>query len=131
MESVDPLIGKVLGKYPDVFGDPPHVSKLPFRPEDQKIPLKDGAEVPARPYRRLSKAEYDVLERTIPGLTKRGIIQVSSSEYRAQLLFVRKKDGSLRLCVDWRSLNNETIKDRTPLAPHSEIRERVQGKQFL
>ena len=73
----------------------------------------------------------DVLERTISDLTKRGIIQVSSSEYRAQLLFVRKKDGSLRLCVDWRGLNNETIKDRTPLAPHSEIRERVQGKQFI
>jgi hypothetical protein len=50
---------------------------------------------------------------------EKGWIRPSSSDFGAPVLFVRKKDGSLRMCIDYRSLNKLTVKDRYPL-PHLE-----------
>ena len=71
--------------------------------------LKDSVDVPVRPYRRLSQVEDAVLRDTLEELWDKGRIQESSSQYSAQLLFVKKKDGKLRLCLDFRGLNNDNF----------------------
>ena len=76
---------------------------------DAKIPQKN-------PY-RLSYAENLELQRQIEDLLKKGLIAKSNSPYSSPVLFVKKKDGTMRMCIDYRALNDITIKDRFPL-PH-------------
>jgi len=59
------------------------------------------------------------------------MIQVSNSPYGANIVFARKKDGGLRLCIDYRLVNKITVRDRTPLPTHTEIRQRVRGAKYL
>ena len=64
--------------------------------------------------------ELDALQEYLSKITYRGWIRRSVSEVGAPILFVPKKDGGLRLCVDYRGLNEITIKNRTPLPLISE-----------
>lgn len=62
--------------------------------------------------RRLSYKEKYEVQKTINELLEQGVIQPSNSEYASPVVLVRKKNGKLRMCVDYRSLNNITVKDR-------------------
>lgn len=87
----------------------------PHRPYDHKIPLKEGFTPPFGPLYSLSKTELQALREWIDENLSKGFIRASSSPAGAPILFVKKKDGSLRLCVDYRGLNEGTIKNRYPL----------------
>jgi hypothetical protein len=63
----------------------------------------------------MSPAELQELHKQLEIYLEKGWIRPSISEYGAPILFARKADGSLRLCVDYRSLNAQTIKDSGPL----------------
>ncbi|CAG9137631.1 unnamed protein product [Plutella xylostella] len=78
------------------------------------IRLKDETPVAYRPY-RLSHQEKVKVREIINDLLSKGIIRESQSDYSSPILLVKKKDGSDRLCVDFRALNRLTIKDRYPL----------------
>ncbi len=69
------------------------------------------------PYRRIPPAHYQKLREVLSEMEEKGIISKSVSEYASPLVMVWKKDGSLRLCTDFRWLNAKTIKDAHPL-PH-------------
>ncbi|KAL0194912.1 hypothetical protein M9458_008484, partial [Cirrhinus mrigala] len=69
------------------------------------------------PYRRVPPAQYQKLRQVLSQMEEQGIIRKSVSEYASPLVLVRKKDGSLRICTDFRCLNARTIKDAHPL-PH-------------
>lgn len=69
------------------------------------------------PYRRVPPAHYQKLRQVLSQMEEQGIIRKSVSEYASPLVLVWKKDGSLRLCTDFRWLNARTIKDAHPL-PH-------------
>jgi hypothetical protein len=114
-----------------VLSDPPVFSEIPSRPEDQRIHLKPGVEIRARGLRRHSLVEDAIIKEKITELLDRGFIRPSSSEFGANLIFAKKKDGGLRMCIDYRELNSATVKDRTPLPSHCELRERVKGSKFL
>jgi hypothetical protein len=114
-----------------VLSDPPAFADIPNRPEDQRIHLKPGVEIRTRGLRRHSLIEDAILQEKITELIARGYIRPSSSEYGANVLFSGKKGGGTRMCIDYRELNNATVKDRTPLPSHCEMRERVKGSQFL
>ncbi len=82
----------------------------PERPEDHVIDLVDGAQLVSKFPFRLNKHNEEELERQLGELLDRGFIRPSVSPFVAPILFVRKKDGSSRLCVDYRALNKMTVK---------------------
>ena len=91
--------------------------KLPqHRPYDISINLVEGAKPKWGPLYNLSDHEMGVLKTYIDESSlAQGFIQPSKSPCGSPVLFVKKKDGSLRLCIDYRALNAITVKDRYPL----------------
>ena len=94
---------------------------------DHTIEMEPGSKPPFRHPFRLSGEEKEELRKQLEQLLERDHIRPSKSPYGAPVLFVRKKDGSLRLCIDYRALNKQTVRDRYPL-PHIEaLLEDLQG----
>lgn len=112
--------------YLDVFSEE-QASTLPaHRPgADHAIPLLEGAQPPFGPIYPLSQDELSVLSDYIKTNLENGFIRPSTSPAGAPILFVKKKDGSLRLCVDYRGLNKVTIKNRYPLPLINEMLDRL------
>ena len=79
----------------------------------------------------MSPLELDELRKQLTDLQDRGFIQASQSPYGSPILFVRKKDGSLRFCVDYRALNKLTIKNRYALPRTEELFDRLQGAKVF
>lgn len=87
----------------------------PHRSYDHRIPLKEGFEHPFGPLYSLSRKELEALQEWLKENLSKGFIGASSSPAGAPILFVKKKDGTLSLGVDYRGLNQGTIKNRYPL----------------
>ena len=64
-------------------------------------------------------------------LLAKGFIKPSSSPWGAPVLFVKKKDGSMRLCIDYRELNKVTIKNRYPLPRIDDLFDQLQGASYF
>ena len=86
---------------------------------------------PSRPPYRLSPKEQEELELQIKDLLDHQFIRPSVSPYGAPILFVPKKDGRWRLCVDYRALNKVTIHNRYPLPRIDELLDRLRGAKFF
>jgi hypothetical protein len=91
------------------------------------IPLEPGHKPPVRPIYRLSPLEFEELKKQIKELLALGFIEPSRSPYAAPVLFVQKKDGSLRMCIDYRALNKLTVKNKYPLPLIDDILNRLCG----
>jgi len=89
----------------------------PSRYIDHSIPLTEGAKPPFGRIYTMSDAELKEVRKWIDENLSKSFICASSSSAASPILFVKKKDGSLHLCVDYRALNEINIKDRT-LLPH-------------
>ena len=87
----------------------------PHQQYDHNIMLKEGFTLPFGPIYSLSIPELKALREWLDENLSKGFIRASSSPAGAPILFVKKSDGSLRLCVDYRGLNAGTIKNRYPL----------------
>src|SRR6266705_1362592 len=87
----------------------------PHRPYDHTIPLQEGFVPPFGPIYSLNRVELEALRTWIEDNLDKGFIRSSSSPAGAPVLFAKKADGGLRLCVDYRGLNEGTIKNRNPL----------------
>jgi len=83
------------------------------------------------PIYQLSEKESAVLRAYINDNLKKGYIRHSNSPAGYPILYVPKKDGGLRPCVDYRHLNSITIKDRHPLPLISEIQDRIRGANWF
>ncbi|EGD73373.1 hypothetical protein PTSG_13220, partial [Salpingoeca rosetta] len=101
--------------FQDVFPDKLPDGLPPERAVDHKIPTTEDHRPYARSPYRLSPRERVELRRQLQELTQAGHIRPSSGPYGAPVLLVRKADNSLRLCVDYRALNRETVRDAYPL----------------
>jgi hypothetical protein len=105
---------RVVQEYPDVFPD-----DLSHMPPDRDIEflielLPGMPPTSKRPY-RMPVNELVELKKQIVELQAKGFISPSSSPWGALVLFVEKKDGTQRMCVDYRSLNEVTVKNKYPL----------------
>jgi hypothetical protein len=122
---------RVLDPFKDVFPDDLPAGLPPSREVDHRIELIPGAVPPSRPTFRLSEKELVELKKQLEELTKSGFIQPSKSPFGAPILFVKKKDGTMRMCVDYRALNNVTIKNSYPLPRVDELFDRLQGAKYF
>ncbi|KAJ9529072.1 hypothetical protein QJQ45_007118 [Haematococcus lacustris] len=100
----------------------------PERAVGHSIPLQPDGKPPARPSYRMSKPEQDELRKQITDLLAKGLIEPSSSPYAAPVLFVQKKSGELRMCIDYRQLNKITIRDQYPLPRIDDLFDQLAGK---
>jgi len=98
-------------EFADVFSKTKAETLPPHHPYDLKINLEEGAQPLASPIYSLSASKQKALKRFIEENLNTGFIQPTSSPHSALLLFVKKKDGSLCLCVDFCSLNHISKKD--------------------
>ncbi|GKC92589.1 hypothetical protein Tco_1158031 [Tanacetum coccineum] len=87
----------------------------PTRQVEFQIDLVPGAAPVARAPYRLAPSEMKELSEQLKELSDKGFIRPSSSPWGAPVLFVKKKDGSFRMCIDYRELNKLTVKNRYPL----------------
>lgn len=89
-------------------------SKLGITPVKHTIPTKDNNAKKIRQY-PLSHAEHEEIDRQVEQMEKQGVIEESTSAWNSPVILVKKKDGTLRFCVDFRALNEKTIIDAYPL----------------
>ena len=108
-------------KFANVFSKTKAETLPPHRSYDLKINLEEGVQPPVGPIYSLSASEQEALKNFIEENLNTGFIRPTSSLYSVLVLFVKKKDGSLRLCVDFRGLNCISKKDRYPLPLISDL----------
>ncbi|KAK9048621.1 hypothetical protein SSX86_032414 [Deinandra increscens subsp. villosa] len=119
----------IVRDYPEVFpeelpGLPPH------RQVEFGIDLAPGAAPIARAPYRLAVNELNELSTQLQELLDKGFIRPSSSPWGAPVLFVKKKDGTFRMCIDYRELNKVTIKNRYPLPRIDDLFDQLQGSSY-
>ncbi|GKA02457.1 putative reverse transcriptase domain-containing protein [Tanacetum coccineum] len=127
----DPNIVTVVVKdflevFPDDLSGLPPIREIEFRIE--LIPR--ATPVAKSPY-RLAPSELEELSGQLKELQDKGFIQPSSSPWGAPVLFVKKNDGSFRICIDYRELNKLTIKNCYPLPRISDLFDQLQGSYFF
>ncbi|GJZ84736.1 putative reverse transcriptase domain-containing protein [Tanacetum coccineum] len=112
--------------FPEVFlEDLPGLP--PTRQVEFQIDLVPGAAPVARAPYRLAPSEMEELSTQLQELSDKGFIRPSSSPWGALVLFVKKKDGSFRMCIDYRELNKLTVKNRYPLPRIDDLFDQLQG----
>ena len=97
------------------------------RATDHRIDLQPSSKPPAHRIYRMAPAEDAELKKQLDAYLAAGQIEPAQSPFGAGVLFARKKDGSLRLCIDYRALNAITVKDKYPLPRIDEILDNMQG----
>ena len=113
-------------EFPDVFPE-----ELPGLPPDREIEfcidvVPGTAPISLPPY-RMAPAELKELKEQLQDLLDKGFVRPSTSPWGAPVLFVKKKDGSLRLCIDYRQLNKVTIRNKYPLPRIDDLFDQLQG----
>ena len=121
---------RVVCEFPDVFPD-----SLPGMPPDREIEfiidlLPGTAPIAKRQY-RMAPPELALLKESIDELLAKGYIRPSSSPWAFPVLFAEKKDGGQRMCVDYRALNEVTIKNKYPLPRIDDLFGQLQGSQVI
>lgn len=120
----------VVCEFPDVF--PEEIPGLPpIREVEFTIELLPGT-IPTSiaPY-RMAPAELGELKLQLQELLNKGFIGPSVSPWGALVLFVKKKDGSLRMCIDYRKLNQVTVKNKYPLPRIDKLFDQLQGTAYF
>ncbi|GJR36095.1 putative reverse transcriptase domain-containing protein [Tanacetum coccineum] len=116
----------IVRDFPEVFPeDLPGIP--PARQVEFQIDLVPGAAPVARAPYRLAPSEMKELAEQLQELSDKGFIRPSSSPWGAPVLFVKKKDGSFRMCIDYRELNKLTVKNRYPLPRIDDLFDQLQG----
>ncbi|CAI5468676.1 unnamed protein product [Closterium sp. Yama58-4] len=129
--AVPPDLAELIRQYPDIFPDDLPLGLPPERPEDHKIQLEPGAQPTVRTQWRLTQPELEELRRQIDALLEKGFIRPSTSPFAAPILFTPKKDGGLRMCIDYRALNRVTIKSRYPIPRTDDLLDQLRGARYF
>lgn len=129
MNIIPKHIEELLLEFREVFQEPTGLP--PKRPHDHSIILKGGTSpINVRPYRYpyYQKSEIEKLARE---LLATSTIRPNQSPFSSPVLLVRKVDGSWRMCMDYRALNKEIVKDKFPIPVVEELLDELHGSQFF
>ncbi|GJZ75331.1 putative reverse transcriptase domain-containing protein, partial [Tanacetum coccineum] len=121
----------VVKEFPEVFPEDlpglPPVRQVEFQIDLIPGTTLGGAAPVARAPYRLAPSEMQELSDQLQELADRGFIRPSTSPWGAPVLFVKKKEGSFRMCIDYRELNKLTVKNRYPLPKIDDLFDQLQG----
>ncbi|KAJ9556477.1 hypothetical protein OSB04_011091 [Centaurea solstitialis] len=121
---------EVVRDYPEVFPED-LVSLPPDREIEFRIDLVPGATPIAKAPYRLAPSELKEMLAQLQELLDKGFIRPSTSPWGAPVLFVKKKDGTMRMCIDYRELNKVTVKNKYPLPRIDDLFDQLQGAKFF
>jgi hypothetical protein len=130
-KEADPLDTiKVVSEFPDVFS-----KDLPGMPPERKVKfaielIPDTAPISKRTY-KVSRPELVEIKKRIDELSEKGYIGPSTSPWVAPILFVERKDGTRRMCIDYRALNEVTIKNKYPLSRIEDLFDQLRGSNVF
>ena len=125
LEELDPRVRPLLLEYKDVFPEELPHGLPPKRNVDHKIGVIPGSEPFKRGIYPLSQQQLKVLREELDRLLELRLIKPSISPYGAPVLFVPKKDRTLQMCIDYRALNKQIIKNCYPLPRIDEMLDRL------
>jgi hypothetical protein len=129
LPTLPPEISKVLEDYADVFQEPTELP--PNREVDHSVVLLDPTKVVnQRPY-RLPFHQKNALEELIKHMLSSQMIRPSLSPYSSPVILVKKKDGTWRLCVDYRQLNSNTVKNKHLIPIIEDLLDELFGAQIF
>ena len=117
----------VLQDFEDVFLDEVLPGLPPKRGIEHQIDLVPGASLPNRAAYRSNLEETKEIQRQVEDLIKKGYVQESLSPCSVPVLLVPKKDGSWRMCLDWRAINNITVRYRHPIPRLDDMIDELSG----
>ena len=127
--QLPPEIAVLLQEFNDVFQEP--CSLPPKRSVDHAITLVDNTKtVNQRPY-RLPVHQKNAMEDLIKHMLHSKIIQPSISPYSSPVILVKKKDRTWRMCVDYRQLNSNTVKNKYPIPIIEDLLDELYGAQIF
>lgn len=127
-EHKDRLV-KILNKYKHCFAS--NLNELGCtNATEMSIEINDSRPIVFRPY-RLSHHEREQVRNMVDEMLSAGIIRESTSEYASPIILVRKPDGSLRMCIDYRKLNSVTVKERYPMPIIEDEIARLSGQAYF
>lgn len=123
-------IQELLGKHDKVSGEIP-LGRPPDWGFEHTIELEEGAKpVITTPYRHPKKFK-DEIEKAIKELLEMGHIRLSSSPFASSVVLVKKKDGTMRMCIDYKALNKKTIKNRYLITRIDELLNELHGVVYF
>ncbi|RVX02487.1 Transposon Ty3-I Gag-Pol polyprotein [Vitis vinifera] len=117
----------VLNEFKDVMSPGLPKRLPPRREEDHKIELDPGTKPPAMGPYRMAPPKLEELRRQLKELLDTGFIQLSKAPYGTLVLFQKKHDGSLRMCIDYRTLNKVTVKNKYPIPLIADLFDQLVG----
>lgn len=119
----------LLQTYTSVFDEPTGLP--PARSCDHRIPLIDESKAIIVPPYRHSPFHKSVIENQVKELMQHTHLQHSNSPFSAPVLLVQKRDGSWRMCIDYRALNQQTVKDKYPIPLVDDLLDELYGARYF
>ena len=120
------VLKDLVRRYPDVFTDMPGETDV----IEHQIKLTDDTPIRCKPY-PLPYAMREELRNEVDTMLEMGVVRPSTSPYASPIVMVKKKDGSNRVCVDFRKLNKITEVDPEPMTTAEDLFQRLSGKKYL
>lgn len=131
LNRTDEEFRDIIRKFSDVFPEELPSGLPPQTNIDHKIDINPGSDTPHQRLYRMSDEELKVLREKLKKLIELGYIRPSISPYGAPVLFAKKKDGSFRMCVNYRGLNSITIRNRQALPRIDEMLDRLYKAKYF
>ncbi|XP_062178986.1 uncharacterized protein LOC133883626, partial [Phragmites australis] len=129
--SLPPVVANLLQEYTDVFPKDVPPGLPPIRGIEHQIDLIPGASLPNRAPYRTNPEETKEIQRQVQELLDKGYVRESLSPCAVSVILVPKKDGSWRMCVDCRAINNITIRYRHPIPRLDDMLDELSGSMVF
>ncbi|KAI5323243.1 hypothetical protein L3X38_032315 [Prunus dulcis] len=131
VQPVPKAVEAILKEFADVMPKELPKTLPPRREVDHAIELEPGAKPPAKAPYRMAPPELEELRKQLKQLLDAGYIQPSKAPYGAPVLFQKKREGTLRLCIDYRALNKVTIKNKYPIPLIADLFDQLGGAKYF